>query len=234
MGRSSKKIAKKSKSQKRRTETHLAEVSCGSAKQSAEQPLPGWLTRSSVYKKIPVAVRGRLDEAILLRPSDCATLEQIADKFELTGRYGISASVLRSYTRKLEQFVRPAAASQLMAGVLGCLPEEYRQKLLAGGQVLLLSRVIRALSAEGGTELSVADLGKLATVLSAVSGRSISPSIKTRTTSKKRSSQNSDSMQESASSAFDSSTLSHDPTQLAEAVRMLYGLPWPPDERHNK
>jgi hypothetical protein len=183
--------------------------------------LPAWLTRSSVYKKVPVAVRGRVDEAILLRPAKCATLEQIAEKFELAGRYGISHSALRSYARKLEQFVRPAVASQLMAGVLGCLPEGYRQRLVAGGQVLLLSRVVQALSAEGGAELSVAELAKLASVLSAVGSRSRSPAAGAKAAPHTRS---------SSAGEVDPKPPTGDPAKLAEAVRMLYGLPWPPDK----
>lgn len=230
MARSTKKAVKKSKSLVRSSAKNLEDSACESALPLRNQMLPSWLTRSSIYKKVPVAVRGRLDEAILLRPADCATLEQIADKFELASLYGISTSVLRSYARKLEQFVRPAAASQLMAGVLGCLPEEYRQQLVAGGQVLLMSRVVKALSDEGGTELSVADLAKLGSVLSAVGGRPSVSATRIKSTQKKRSSKDDASEQESVAGESASISSSHDPTKLAEAVRMLYGLPWPPKE----
>ena len=189
--------------------------------------MPDWLTRSSVYKKVPISVRGRLDEAILLRPADCATLDQIADKFELAERFGISGSALRSYARKLEQFVRPAVASQLMAGVLGCLPEAYRQRLIAGGQVLLLSRVVQALLAEGGAELSVADLAKLASVLSAMGNRSRLPALKAKAAPTTRTSQ-------TGEGEPDPEPAAGNPTKLAEAVRMLYGLPWPPDKPHRE
>ena len=204
---------------------------------SAEASLPEWLTRSSVYKKVPVGVRGRLDEAILLRPAECATLDQIAEKFELAERFGISGTALRSYARKLEQYVRPAAASQLMAGVLGCLPEGYQQRLLAGSQVLLLSRVVKSLSAEGGGELSVAELAKLASVLSAMGGRSRVPTAHSKSSRPPASgSKTIRGMHSSTSDEGepDLSAATGNPTKLAEAVRMLYGLSWPPVEQHPK
>ena len=64
---------------------------------------PPALARTSVCKRVPIAVRTRLDEAILLRPDDCPTLEAIADKFALTDRYGIKGPALRTYARRLEQ-----------------------------------------------------------------------------------------------------------------------------------
>ena len=225
-----KRATKRRKGGTQQSETRPAQAPSVSTGQAVQTPLPEWLTRSSVYKKVPDAVRGRLDEAILLRPAKCVTLEQIADKFELADRYGISGSVLRSYACKLEQFVRPAAASQLMAGVLGCLPEEYRQRLVAGGQVLLLSRVVQALSAEGGAELSVAELAKLASVLSAVGGRTRLPAARAKVSSKARTSLAGESTQEPASGEPDPKPSIGDSAKLAEAVRMLYGLPWPPDE----
>jgi len=223
MGRAAKKTTKQGRGGTLRSESRSAEAPSASAGRGAGTLLPEWLTRSSIYKKVPVAVRGRLDEAILLRPAKCATLEQIAEKFELSQRYGLSHSSLRSYARKLEKFVRPAAASQLMAGVLGCLPEGYRRRLVAGGQVLLLSRVVQALSAEGGAELSVAELAKLASVLSAVGSRSRLTADRAKAAHKDRPLPTGESGPKSPAG---------DPVKLAEAVRMLYGLPWPPDNRH--
>lgn len=174
-----------------------------------------------LYKRVPAAVRSRLDRAILLRPENLATLEAIADQFKLAERYKVSLAALRTYTGKLEQFVRPVLTSQLMAGVLGCLSEEYRQQLVAGSQVLLLSRVIKALTADGEAALSVADLAKLASVLSSFAGRATTARAKTDRARGKRRGNNED-----AGAALSAAN----PTKLAEAVRTLYGLSWPPGD----
>lgn len=177
---------------------------------------PSWLTRSPVYRKVPVAVRGRLDAAILLRPADCPTLEAIAQKFDLEGRYGISPDSLANYARKLEQFVRPAMTSQVMAGVLGCLPASYRRQLVAGGQVMLLSKVVQALADdEREAALSVADLAKLAAVLAAVS---VSGPLKPPPAGSTRAGHKGRRNVLAGGAAIE------DPTQLAEAVKMVYGL----------
>ncbi|UCD30589.1 MAG: hypothetical protein JSV03_09020 [Planctomycetota bacterium] len=181
--------------------------------------VPTCLARSNVYKRVPSRVRSQLDEAIVLRPDGCASLEAIADKFQLGRRYKVSLSSLRSYARKLEEFVRPAMTSQLMAEILGCLPDSYRQQVVAGGQVMLLSKVLQALSIDRGSALTVAELARLASVLSGVSSRG--------------------NMGRTAASGYhdgekgeqtDTDTDSTSPNKMAEAVRMLYGLPWPPRE----
>ena len=116
------------------------------------------LGRTQVYKRLPGHLRGRVDEAILLRPEECSSLETIVQRFGLEEKYGITMKALRGYAHKLEQLARPAAASHLLARVLGCLPEEDRRRLLAGSEVLLLSRVIQALSDGKAEALCVADL----------------------------------------------------------------------------
>lgn len=182
--------------------------------------LPLRLARSTVYRRLPAAVRARLDAAILLQPADCPTLAEVFRKFELRQRYGISPAALRSYAVMIEQLVRPLMASHILAGVLGCLPRAYRQQLLAGGRVILLSKVLRALSAAADTSLSVAELARLASVLGAMAGRSTRP----RTAiSKKPARQIDDSVVPSASPEVNFE-------RLAEAVRAVYGLDWPRQE----
>jgi hypothetical protein len=125
------------------------------------------LARSRVYRRLPAPLRSQVDSAILLRPQNLPTLEAIAARFELS-RYGISAAALRSYARRLEQLARPAAAGQILAMVFGCLPDSYRRRLLAGAQVVLLSRVIQALSTEEAQPLSVAEMTRLGSLLAAL------------------------------------------------------------------
>ena len=177
---------------------------------------PAWLLRSAVFRKMPADARLRLESAILLRPSGCGTLEAIARTFELKSRYGLSLAALRNYARKLEQWVRPAVASQVMAGVLGCLPDDFRRRLINGSQVLLLSRVNQALGDEDGPPLSVAELAKLADVLKSLArGRAGSAGNAP-----------SDG-QECGEHAPNGTEL--DLEKMTKAVRVLYGLPWPLD-----
>ena len=189
---------------------------------SAAIEVPAWLARSSLYKRVPAAVRAELDDAILLRPTNCATLEEIAEQFQLTERYKVSLPMLRTYARKLEELARPVMASQLIAGLLGCLPEGYRQRLVAGSQVLLLSRVVQALTAEDDSGLSVADLAKLASILSALAGQSVL-SEKKRGRSRSKA-----SGEHERDSDGDRPAAPANPTKLAEAVRAIYGISWPP------
>ena len=180
--------------------------------------VPAWLQRSLVYKRLPPAVRAQLDEAILLRPAEHATLEAIAKRFQLAERYQISLPVLSAYARKLEEFVRPAMTSQVIAALLGCLPNRYRRQLVAGTQVLLLSRVVQALTADKNKALPVADLGKLASILSAFAGRNAGGGRRARPRD----------TQASKGGQTPEHSVAADPTKLAEAVSMLYGISWPP------
>lgn len=182
-----------------------------------ESGIPAWLARSGVYRRMPVTVRGRLDAAILLRPKDCPTLEAIAEKFKLAERYGISRAALRTYAGKLEQLVRPMAASQVLAGVLGCLPASYRRKLAAGSEVMLLSRLVKTLHDEQSSTLAVADLAKLAVLL-----KTMRPPHRKNTTPKRR---RNGLPRDSANPPPNSEVF--DSEQMAEAVRTLYGLSWP-------
>lgn len=166
------------------------------------------MNRSVVVRRVPPVVRRRLDRAILLRPKGLATLEAMDAALGLSG-FGVSAAALRAYARRLERMVRPQAMSQLLAEALGCLPAAFREGLLAGGQVLLLSRVVRALADEKGEPLAVADLVRLGTVLSKLSpvrrgSRRAGRSIKGR--------------RDAGAGGG---------TELAGAIRAVYGLDWP-------
>jgi len=125
------------------------------------------LSRSSIARRLPVNLRTRLDEAILLRPKGLPTLEAIAAHFDLA-RYRISPAALRAYARRLDALARPVVTGQILAFILGCLPRRYRRRVLAGTESLLLARFTQALSADRSTPLPVADLARLGSVLSAM------------------------------------------------------------------
>ncbi len=185
----------------------------------AESRVPAGLARTSVYRRVPAAIRSRLDKAILLHPDERATLEAVAAEFKLAERYRITPTALQTYARKLEQLIRPVLTSQLIAAALGCLPESYRQQLVDGSQVLLLSRIVQGLTTGDESGLPVADLAKLASILSAVAGRTTTARARTRGAGGKPT---------SASKDADAPVSAADPAKMAEAVRMLYGLSWPP------
>ncbi|MEP0841374.1 MAG: hypothetical protein HRF43_01530 [Phycisphaerae bacterium] len=124
------------------------------------------LSGSAICRKLPLPVRMRLDSALLRRPAGLKTLEEIARRFDLAG-HGISITTLRSYARRLEALARPAAAGQVLASILGCLPPGYERRIRMGTQVLLLSRVVQAL-AGGESALSVAELVRLGSLLAAL------------------------------------------------------------------
>ncbi|HOJ56732.1 MAG TPA: hypothetical protein PK184_13015 [Phycisphaerae bacterium] len=172
-------------------------------------PLAAALARSMVYRRLPMGLRSRLDSAILLRPKKLQTLEAIAAHFELSS-YGISPAALRSYARRLEELVRPAATSQMLAAVFGCLPAGYRRRLLDGTQVVLLSRVIQALSAEPAQPLTIAEMVRLGTVLSAIARTTERP----QGPGAKRS--------RSTRPAADQEMMQ--PAKIKELVRSIYGL----------
>jgi hypothetical protein len=182
-----------------------------------EAAVPAGLTRTAVYRKVPVAVRCRLDKAILLRGTNGNAVDEIHAEFDLAERFGVSARALRSYARKLADLVKPAMSAQVMAAMLGCLPNSYRSQLVAGSQTLLLSRVISALTDDRAEALSASDLGRLATVLEAIAKRS--NDADTKTGSKKRRSKKHNSISDDTDLA--------DESKVAQAIRMVYGLTWP-------
>lgn len=192
------------------------------AKDQPERTAPLSLLRSAIYRRLPVAVRMKLDRAILLRPEGCRTLDDIAERFELTSRHGISRASLRTYARKVESLVRPEITAQVVAGVLGCLPRRYREQVANGSQVMLLSRVVGALEHKE-TALSVAELAKLASVLASVARRTRRSKVPSRDARRPAV-----SGPPLAGAANPQAPL--DPSSMARAVRLLYGLSWPPPE----
>jgi hypothetical protein len=133
-------------------------------------------------------------------------------------------------------------ANHLMSGLLGCMPRRYRERLVAGSQVLLLSRVVQALTRaqpeaqtaadSGETDdadpLSVSELAKLASILSSLTARVTPDGAKTAT---KRSKQKSTGSQTGRPGDAQNTKVDHD--KLSEAVRMLYGLDWPAEKHAN-
>jgi hypothetical protein len=179
---------------------------------------PLQLLRSSVYRRLPPEVRHQVDEAILQRPAECPSLEKIAAKFELAQRYHVSVSALKRYAGKLEKLARPVVASHLMTHVIHCLPEANRADLIAGGEVMLLSRLFRKLIDKGkdDSDLSIADLAKLASILVSVVSKMTSAGGVPPGRGEK-----------SGARQCCSGPVAYDENSLAQAVRSLYGLDWP-------
>jgi hypothetical protein len=144
---------------------------------------------------------------------------------QLEEKYGISTGALVAYAEKIEQLVRPEITSHVLAGVLGCLPRSYQRQLVAGGEVLLISRILKALNTEE-TGLAVAEMAKLASILTALAGASRGESGKPAGLAnlKKRIAGKPEEME--------AQSLHADvvPIKLAESVRLLYGINWPPEK----
>lgn len=179
--------------------------------------VPLWLARSPIFQRVPARQRARLDRAILLPGSGGCSIPEIAEKFKLIEKYAITPAMLATYARKLEQLMRPTVTSQVMAGVLSCLPEAYRRRLIRGSEVLLVSKVLAALNTSK-TPLTVAEMAKLASILMSVAKQNRSPT--------RRSDRQAE--QGSGLTACDRAEAA-DPAKMAESIRMLYGLDWPPD-----
>ena len=177
--------------------------------------------RSPVYRKLPVRTLARLHEAIVLRPAGMNSAAAIAAHFDLPGRYGISVAMLKTYAARVEEMVRPAVTSQVLAGVLGCLPESHRRRLIAGSEVLLVSKMLQALE-HAGTALSVAEMAKLGSILGSLGRR------ESRRIQRPSSSGTPDASDSSVESKGHGTRQS--PIKLAETVRLLYGLSWPPED----
>lgn len=167
------------------------------------------LKHSAVYRRLAVHTRAQLDAAILRRPTGLQSLEEIARRFGLDAQR-ISRGALRSYARRLEELARPAAASQVLAAIFGCLPSAYERRLLAGTQVLLLSRVVQALAASESA-LSVAELSRLSMALAALARSGLT--ARSRGYARPRSAR---------TDATRSASLP--PARIAELVRDIYGL----------
>src|SRR5688572_13036071 len=183
---------------------------------SESADVPEWLTRSAIYKQVPIRVRRRLDAALLSRSADNASMEAIAANLKLS-TYGVSVAVLKKYAVRLEKWVRPSLTAQLLAGVLGCLPKDYHRQIVDGSQVMLLSRVIQALSADSKHALPAADLAKLASILSAFGAATSKAAAQSMNKGAKKGSKEPES----------EPTATMDDASMARAVRGLYGLTWP-------
>lgn len=177
---------------------------------------PASLTRTSVYRRIPTLLRSELDQALLLRPKGYATLNAVADKFQLVSKFGITPRALRTYARKLEELLRPLFAGQLLASLMGCLPEAYRRQVNDGGDVLLISRIVQALT-ETETRLAVPELARAACVFGSNTGsKNVSHSPK-------------ESYGETSSREpvqIEGSSAMKDSNRLVHVTRMVYGLDW--------
>ncbi len=187
-------------------------------KESKENPRPS-ITRTSVYRRVPITIRWKLNRLLLLRPEGCASLDAILQRFKLSEKFGITRQALRTYARKIEQLVEPHLAGQLAAAVLGCMPTSYRNEVVAGSEVILISKVVGALTANK-TDLHPPDLLKLASALRAAAQQ------------KPKSCQKGSSDQEHApkhpgGKPGDAKT---DQEVLAETVRTIFGLDWPAGE----
>lgn len=174
--------------------------------------LPEWLVRSPVYNRVPMFERSKLDHAIIFRPAGMASLQAIADAFKLTEKYQVSLAELTAYADKIEQLVRPEITSHVLAGVLGCLPKSYRRQIVDGSEVLLISRLFKALN-DQDTTLTVAEMAKLASILLSLARRPVSAGGKPGR-QKMRPGHRADEPDANG----------QEPIKLAETVRLLYGL----------
>ncbi|GMU21740.1 MAG: hypothetical protein AMXMBFR13_18300 [Phycisphaerae bacterium] len=171
------------------------------------------LARTAVFRLLPGTTRAKVDNAILTRPQGLGTLEAIAHRFELQEKFGITMAALKTYARRLERALRPMATGEVVTGILGCLPVSYRRRLLAGNEVLLLSRVSQSLSGESHQPvLPVSDLARLAVVLKSLANRL--GRVKTAGSGRGGGKQE-------ANGAIE-------PSNLGAAISKVYGLDWPP------
>lgn len=171
------------------------------------------LTRTVVYRRIPFAERQRLDPELLKASSNRAALEALWRKERLHERFGIGLPALRTYVRRLEECVRPALGAQIVAALLGSLPREYRRRVMEGSAVLLLSRMVAALSLQTSEPLSASELARLGGILRGLRSTRCGVARRVSETSRR------------------GSTETMSPDRLAQAVRAIYGLDWPPRDR---
>ena len=175
------------------------------------------LTRTSVYRRVPAAMRRRLDRTLLMRPEGCTSLDAILHKFRLNEQFGITREALGTYARKIERLAEPYLAGLLAAAVVGCMPTSYRDQVTAGSQIILVSQAVQALTNEDKT-LKAPDLLKLASTLRAAAQRNIS-------TCKCGSYGQEGSRMPPGDRKRGMKT---DQEALADTLRTVYGLDWPP------
>jgi len=175
------------------------------------------LARTLVYKRVPLSIRRRLDRAILLRPEGCGTLEAIGAKFKLADKYGVSRDNLRTYARKLERVAEPYFAGNLAAAVLGCMPASYRAQVTVGSQIILISRLVKALTQNEST-LKISDLVRLSSIL-----RTATATGAARNATTKGCGRNGENRRRLGASPASPSRQA----ALVEAVKTVYGLEYP-------
>lgn len=175
------------------------------------------LARTVVYKRVPLSTRRALDRAILVRPQGCATLEAIEERFRLTERFGVSRDNLRTYARKLERVAQPCFAGNLAAAILGCMPAAYGSQVAAGSQIILISRLVQALTLKQ-SRLEIPELIRLASALRFANPTGVARNAATKGCGQQGKIRGRD---DAVSSCF-----SNEAT-LAEAVRTVYGLEYP-------
>lgn len=185
---------------------------------TGEEQAPIELARSRVYRQVPGRVRRRLDGVLLSRGCDRHSVSEVARAFRLRERYGITPAALEQYARKLEAVARPFLSSRLTTAILGCLPDSFRQQVVVGGQVLLLSRVVRALTDRPDEPLPAADLVKLASALRALAQVPRDARRSVRRSGGRRG----DDADADASDGMSGAT-----AELDRAIRQVYGLAWP-------
>jgi hypothetical protein len=132
------------------------------------------------------------------------------------GRFGLKPELLEEYATRFDALIRPIASSQIIAGILGCLPASTRARMLKGNQMLLLSKLAQVLVEAQEVKLESGEMVKLAGVL-----RSAGQVQRTETGSSARS--------KGRPSNPDAALFDHD--RFGRAVRVLYGLSWPPCDR---
>jgi hypothetical protein len=175
------------------------------------------LARSPVYRRLPAAVRARLDRALLSREEGRGALDRMHREFELAARYGITPGMLRAYASRLEDLMRPVVTSQVIAGVLGSLSRARRRQLVHGSEILLISRLVAVLNADPRL-LPVPQLARLGGLL-------VSLGRETRSTKSGRTPAGDAGAERVAPRGDPAAT---DPIKMAESVRLLYGISYPP------
>lgn len=177
-------------------------------------PLPEAMTRSTVYRRLSMIKRMKLDTALLLRAEKGESLETIAARFRLKEDHRIGLIALKAYEGHLRETIRPVVSSLVLANLCGSLPADQRAMLEEGGRILFISRVLRALDKPDDV-LSVTDMARLATIFKSSMRRTPGASSSGSTPGKCSGTGESSEVSPTADE-----TLEH----VEEAVRMLYGL----------
>lgn len=184
------------------------------------------LARTSVYRLVPVPARRFVDRAILLRPEGCGTLDAIHRKYRLHERFGVTRAGLKTYARRLERLVQPVFAGHLLATVLGALPAGYRRQMTRGSHVLLLSRVVAAMT-DNDCEMTPAGLAKLASSL-ASANRAASAAGQAKEACGPRNTADNDRRH------LTDTSKTGNPAEIIRTVRAVYGLDWPSSDPASK